>query len=109
MAYRPRYNGKYGNRRTEYNGTWYDSQKEADHAKDLDALRNAVNPRDRVVSVERQTKYDLVIRTSYIADFVVTYADGRTEVQDVKGYRTREYLRKRREMRKQHGIEITEI
>ena len=32
----------------------------------------------------------------YIADFVITYPDGKTEVVDTKGYRTKDYLLKRK-------------
>jgi hypothetical protein len=45
----------------------------------------------------------------YVADFV--YLDARTGqkiVEDTKGHRTREYIKKRRLMKKVWGIEITE-
>lgn len=32
----------------------------------------------------------------YIADFVIEYTDGRTEVVDVKGFRTKDYLLKKK-------------
>lgn len=101
--------GKYGNRFTEYNGHMYQSMREANHAKNLDTMRRAVNPKDRVVSIECQVKYPLIIQTSYIADFVVKFADGHEEVQDAKGFRTREYKMKKRAMKNQHKIDIVEI
>lgn len=47
---------------------------------------------------------------SYIADFVYTdNATGQTIVEDTKGYRTKEYIIKRKLMLSVHGIRIKEI
>lgn len=51
--------------------------------------------------------YRLPLR--YIADFVVTYPDGRMEVVDVKGFKTDVYLIKKRLMRQLLGVEIVEV
>lgn len=45
----------------------------------------------------------------YIADFVYTDANGNKVVEDTKGYRTKEYIIKRKLMLYVHGIVISEI
>ena len=46
----------------------------------------------------------------YVADFVYTdRATGRTVVEDTKGFRTKEYIIKRKLMLHVHGIRIKEI
>lgn len=44
----------------------------------------------------------------YIADFVYKDENGETVVEDTKGYRTKEYIIKRKLMLKVHGIRIKE-
>lgn len=47
---------------------------------------------------------------SYIADFVYTdTATGQTVVEDTKGFRTKEYIIKRKLMLHVHGIRIKEV
>lgn len=47
---------------------------------------------------------------SYIADFVYTdKATGQTVVEDTKGFRTKEYIIKRKLMLHVHGIRIKEV
>lgn len=47
---------------------------------------------------------------SYIADFVYTdTATGKTIVEDTKGFRTKEYIIKRKLMLHVHGIRIKEV
>jgi hypothetical protein len=45
----------------------------------------------------------------YIADFVYTDGHGNTVVEDTKGFRTAEYIIKRKLMLFVHGIRIKEI
>lgn len=54
-----------------------------------------------LVCVEKSCKY--------VADFVYTDADGRTIVEDTKGFRTKDYIIKRKLMLFVHGIRIREI
>lgn len=95
---------KYGARKTEVDGIVFDSKKEAIYYKELKLLQ-----RGKVVdSFERQVSFELqegfrhksakrkVMPITYVADFVVHYADGHTEVVDVKGFRTKEYMIKKK-------------
>jgi hypothetical protein len=95
---------KYGAKKTLVDGTWFDSKAEAKRYKELMLLKRA-----RVVTeVELQPSYVLmpgfrhkatgkrVQPITYKADFLVTYADGHQEIEDVKGVRTPVYLLKKK-------------
>jgi hypothetical protein len=79
---------KYNAKRTEYGGHTYDSKAEARYAERLDLLRMATDKAVRVANVIRQPRWDLPGGIVYKADFEVTYADGRMEWVDVKGFET---------------------
>ena len=107
---------KYRNKKT--NG--FDSAREQTYAYHLEALKHASDPCERVVTIEYQVKFNLIpsqrVRgvvverpCDYIADFRVTYFDGRVEVIDVKGFKTKDYIIKRKLMRHVHGIAIREV
>jgi hypothetical protein len=110
---------KFGNRKgTTVEGEKYDSSKELKHHRTLELARKALNPADRVVDIKRQVKYLLLDKQdgeraiNYYADFVVTYADGRIEVQDTKSPPTRAdstYVMKRKMMLSRYGIRIQEL
>lgn len=104
---------KYGNVYTEYKGITYMSKKEAGYAQILDSLKRAKNDRDRVVSVEVQVPYQVVLNNTkickYLADFKVLYADGHTEIVDVKGVKTQTYRLKKKLVEAQFGIKIIEV
>lgn len=58
---------------------------------------------------EKVVKGKLIEREcSYIADFVYQY-NGKTVVEDSKGFRTKEYVLKRKMMLYFHGIRISEV
>jgi hypothetical protein len=108
---------KYGNRKTD----GYDSAREASFAKRLEQLRLAADHRERVAEIERQVRFTLIPaqrgpdgklierKCDYVADFRVRYADGRTEVIDVKGCKTPDYIIKRKLMLHVHGIAVREV
>lgn len=104
---------KYNNVKTIYKGREYHSKKEADYAMQLDQLMNAKNKADRVKSWTPQVSYHLVVNKkkicTYILDFLVVYADGRTEHIDVKGVITKEYSIKKKLMLAVHNIAIKEV
>lgn len=107
---------KYKNKRTEYNGRTYDSQKEAQHAATLDMLKRAADPKERVVSWEPQPRFKLEVNgvpiCAYVGDFQVTFGDGRVEIQDVKGEATEKlpvFKLKKKLMQAVRGIEVVVI
>lgn len=79
---------KYNARRTEYEGVWYDSRKEAFHAAKLDLMVRA----GEVESWEGQHPIPLESNGQdvgkYYIDFRVTMADGSIEYHEVKGKET---------------------
>lgn len=93
---------KYYSKKVKVDGIVFDSKKEADYYCQLRLLQkaNIVKEFQMQVPFELQPKYrykgKLVRAISYIADFVVTYADGKKEVIDVKGYRTKDYRLKKK-------------
>lgn len=91
---------KYNARKTHYDGVTYDSKREADYARELDLLRNARKPSERVTDVQRQIRIPLVVNgqqiCTHVLDFLVTYADGRKELVEVKGYETAVWKLKRK-------------
>lgn len=98
---------KYGNVRTVVDGITFDSKREAEHYVALKAMRAA----GAVLWFTRQVPFYLPGKTKYVADFVVAFADGRAEVQDVKseGTKTAIYNMKRKQVREIHNVEIVEI
>lgn len=108
----PKVLSKYRNVQTEYNGFKFMSKKEAEYAMQLDFMKKAKAPRDRVLSWVPQVPFQVILNgkkiCKYIADFKVEYADGRTEIVDVKGVRTDVYRLKKKLVEAQYGIEIIE-
>lgn len=118
---------KYGAKKTavesDGNRLIFDSRKEAKRFKDLMILRRAGEIRDLHLQEHflLQRPHTLpdgqkIGREEYVADFVyqrrVKDSDGRSQwvqiVEDVKGYRTAAYIRKKQRMLDLYGIEILE-
>ena len=129
MAWK-RYGNKYGSKKVEVDGIVFDSKKEAKRYKELSLLEKA----GAIRNLQRQVKYVLIPsqydvidgkkkcverECSYIADFVyqVPFVEGEpymtepleTVVEDTKGFRTKDYIIKRKLMLHVHGIRISEV
>ena len=91
---------KYGARTCSYGGSIYHSRREAAFAMELDALKAARSKKERVSEWKRQVKVSLDVNgkhvCNYYVDFKVTYADGREEWIEVKGFTTPEFKLKER-------------
>lgn len=110
---------KYLAKKTMCNGILFDSKAEAKHYSELKLLEKA----GIIASIELQPKYLIldgykcpltgrkIPATTYTADFLVTYADGRTEVVDVKSEATKTpvYRLKRKMFESKYGIGIVEV
>ena len=90
---------KYNARKTVMCGHTFDSRREAEIYLDLLSRKQA----GEIVRIGFQPSYTLLAGfkdntgknqkpITYTADFFVTYADGHSEVIEVKGVRTRDYL-----------------
>ena len=106
---------KYNNKKITVNGQVFDSKKEARRYKELLLLEKAGEIKDLRTQVkfkpaQRDEATGKVVERecSYKADFVYD-EDGKTVVEDVKGFRTKEYVIKRKLMLWRYGIRIREV
>ena len=106
---------KYGSRKVTRDGMTFDSQKEYRRFCELRLLERA----GKVTDLQRQVKFELIPSQriggkvveracNYIADFVYT-ENGKKVVEDTKGFKTTDYIIKRKLMLWVHGIRINEI
>ena len=114
MAWKRYAGNKYGSRKVEVNGIVFDSKREAARYQELLLLEKAGEIKD----IRRQVKYVLIPAQyehpeSTIADFVyktiLPDGDTLTIVEDTKGFRTKDYIIKRKLMLSVYGIRIREI
>ena len=119
---------KYNARAVSYDGMKFDSQKEVLRYKELSLLMS----QGIISDLQRQVKYILIpaqrqpstigprggvkpgklleAECSYMADFVYTLTEtGEQVVEDTKGFRTKDYVIKRKLMLFVYGIQIKEI
>ena len=117
---------KYHSKKVIRDGITFDSVKEYKRYCDLLLLERAGSISD----LKRQVEYVLIPaqrepdtvgvrggiikgkvieqKCSYVADFVYT-ENGKTVVEDTKGFRTKDYILKRKMMLYFHGIRIREV
>lgn len=94
---------KYGATPKVVDGIRFHSTREAKRYAELKALEAA----GKISDLRLQVPYELITVEVYRADFVYT-ENGFEVVEDVKGFMTRGYKRKRRLMKAQYGIIIRE-
>lgn len=101
---------KYGAKKIEIDGIIFDSIKEGRRYRELKMLEAA----GLITELELQVEYELnpggTHSLKYVADF--RYLEVMTSsriVEDAKGYKTKEYLKKKRLMLKVHNIKIKEV
>ena len=106
---------KYGNKKITRDGMTFDSVKECARYCELKLMQRA----GVITDLECQVKFDLLPAqriggkvveraVTYVADFVYKQ-NGQTVVEDTKGFRTKEYILKRKMMLYYHGIQIREV
>lgn len=117
---------KYQNKKVTKDGMTFDSLKEYRRFCELRLLERA----GKITNLQRQMTYLLIPcqyepdtigkrggvkrgkmlerEVSYIADFVYT-EDGKQIVEDTKGFKTKDYIIKRKLMLWVHGIRIKEV
>lgn len=86
-------------------GIRFDSKKEAAYYEKLKAMVAAGD----VVFFLRQVRFDLPGGVKYYCDFQVFLSAGDVEFVDVKGYRTKEYLSKKKMVEAIYPIKIKEV
>ena len=108
---------KYRSRKVVVDGEKYDSKKEFNRFCQLLLLERA----GEIQNLKRQVRFELIPSqkdpetgkvierpVTYLADFVYEQ-DGQTIVEDVKGFRTKEYILKRKLLLYAKGIRIREV
>lgn len=117
---------KYHSRKVVVNGITFDSRKEARRYGELLLLERA----GAITDLKRQVEFVLLpaqrepdtigkrggvikgktieLAVKYVADFVYT-ENGKTVVEDTKGFCTKDYILKRKMMLYFHGIRIKEV
>lgn len=106
---------KYKSKKANVDGIAFDSQKEARRYKELLLLDRAGVIQD----LQMQVKFELIPSQridgkvveracTYKADFVYR-ENGKTVVEDTKGFKTKDYIIKRKLMLWVHGIRVKEI
>lgn len=102
---------KYHNRKVVIDGITFASGKEAKRYGELKILEKA----GFISEMRMQVPFELIPRqgkegaVKYIADFTYLDKDGNLHVEDTKGFRTKEYIIKRKLMLFMKGIKIEEI
>lgn len=96
---------KYNARKTEIDGYTFASQKEANYYCELKMRLKA----EEIAGFAVQCKFILAPRLIYIADFVVFYNDKTTEIIDTKGFRTKEYIAKKKIFEDKFNLKIKEV
>lgn len=95
---------KFHARPAERDGHHFSSQKEARY---YDQLCQAKANGDLLFFL-RQPRFDLPGGTYYRADFLEFWADGEVKVVDVKGHRTKEYIRAKKQVEALYPVKIWE-
>ncbi len=118
---------KYNSQKVTVGDETFDSSKEYRRFCELKLLQRA----GKISDLQRQVKFVLIptqrepdeigVRggvkpgkvieqeCAYIADFVYVNDKGETVVEDTKGFKTKDYIIKRKLMLERHGIRIREI
>lgn len=101
---------KYGNSKTEVDGIIIDSKREAKRWKELRLMLK----KGIIGMLARQVEFELnpggTHSLIYKADATYMIMEtGERVVEDAKGIRTKEYLKKKSLMQKVHGIKISEV
>ena len=106
---------KYQNKKVTADGMTFDSLKEYKRWRELSLLERA----GKITQLQTQVKFELIPAQkiggrvaeracNYIADFVYIL-DGKKVVEDTKGFKTPDYIIKRKLMLWVHGIKIQEL
>ncbi len=101
---------KYGAKKIEIDGHVFPSKRESEYY----LLYRDMLQRGEIIKLELQPKFTLIphfvnwagksVRPChYTADFLLTYPDGRKKVVEVKGFRTRDYMLRRKLFEWQYG------
>ena len=90
---------------TTIDGIRFDSKKEANHYGTLNLLKKNGD----ILFFLRQVPFHLPGNIKYVCDFMVFWKNGEITMEDVKGYKTRLYMTKKRLVESLYPIIIKEV
>ena len=96
---------KYRANKVSIDGHTFDSQKEADFYCELKVRLQA----KEINGFCLQPIFVLAPGLKYKQDFIIFNLDGSTEVIDVKGFKTKEYIAKKKVFEDKYNLKIVEI
>ena len=96
---------KYRSNKVSVDGHTFDSQKEANYYSELKLKLQA----NEINGFCLQPTFILAPGLKYKADFIVFNKDNTTDVIDVKGYKTKEYIAKKKVFEDKYNLKIIEI
>lgn len=96
---------KYRANKVSLDGHTFDSQKEADFYNNLKLQLQA----KEINGFCLQPTFILAPGLKYKADFIIFHKDLSSEVIDVKGFKTKEYIAKKKVFEDKFNLKITEI
>ncbi len=96
---------KYRANKVSIDGHTFDSQKEADFYCELKLRLKS----EEINGFCLQPIFILAPGLKYKADFIIFNKDNSTEVIDVKGFKTKEYIAKKKVFEDKFNLKITEI
>lgn len=100
---------KYGNKKTTVDNITFASKREAARYAELKLLVRA----REIFNLKLQPRFPIIVKNfpvcTYIADFqYLKLGDDIETVEDCKGFRTREFILKKKLMKAVYGIEVFE-
>lgn len=98
-------NSKYKAKKTSIDGHSFDSEKEANYYTELKLRLKAGEIRGFCI----QPTFILAPNLKYKADFIVFNNDGTSEIIDVKGMKTKEYIVKKKVFEDKFNLKIKEV
>ena len=96
---------KYGAIKTNIDGHTFDSKKEAEFYCNLKLRLQA----KEIKGFCLQPVFILAEGLKYKADFIVFNNDGTTDVIDIKGFKTKEYITKKKVFEDKYNLKIIEL
>lgn len=96
---------KYKANKTSIDGHTFDSQKEADYYSELKLRLKA----DEIKGFCIQPIFILAPNLKYKPDFILFNNDGSSEIIDVKGMKTKEYIVKKKVFEEKYNLKIKEV
>lgn len=105
FANKTAHKSKYRSNKISIDGHTFDSQKEANYYCELKIKLQA----KEINGFCLQPTFILAPGLKYKADFIVFNKDNSTQVIDVKGFKTKEYIAKKKVFEDKYNLKITEI